>query len=133
MIITYDTDNLKKRLKTGFLVDEKMKFYSIYDFAYKYRTRIFNDKNEEVAYVEKDILQADKVDLFDRKGNRLDTILKIAEGYKSDEYLYEGDIDNGEIKDLFANTEGKLTIFDDKSLLFVIMFITGLAEMMRED
>ena len=133
MIISFDKDNLKKRLKTQFLVDGNTEYWSVYDFSYKYRTRIFNNRNEEVAYTEKDIFYENKVNLFDYKGNRLDEIVKTDEGYRSQKYLYIGDIDKGEIKDLFANEDGTLSVLNDYSVLYAIMFVTGLVEIERKD
>ena len=133
MIIDYDINNLKKRQKTDFLIDGKAEYWAIYDFSYKYRTRIFNSVSEEVAYVEKDIYTEDKVNLFDHKGNRIDEIIKTSEGYRSDNYLYSGDIDKGEIRDLFLNDEGKITVNDENNALLAIMFIAGLVEISRKD
>ncbi|MBP5279941.1 MAG: hypothetical protein J6Z03_05615 [Erysipelotrichaceae bacterium] len=133
MIIGFDKDNLKKRLKTDFLCDGKVLYWAIYDFSYKYRTRIFNGNDEEVAYVEKDILEDDKVNLFDNKGKKLDEIIKTSEGYRSGDHLYTGDIDNGGIEDLFVSEDGKLSIFDDKDVLYAIMFLCGLIEIVRKD
>ena len=133
MIISFDKDNLKKRLKTQFLVDGNTEYWSVYDFSYKYRTRIFNNRNEEVAYTEKDIFYENKVNLFDYKGNRLDEIVKTDEGYRSQKYLYIGDIDKGEIKDLFVNEDGTLSVLNDYSVLYAIMFVTGLVEIERKD
>jgi hypothetical protein len=83
--------------------------------------------------VEKDIYAADKVIFFDGRGNRLDELNRTDEGYQCGKYLYVGDIDKGEVKDLFANEEGKLTIYDENSILFVLMIVTGLIEIIRKD
>ena len=133
MIISFDKDNLKKRLKTEFLTDGKIEYCSIYDFSYKYRTRIFNSRNEEVGYAEKDIFSENKVNLFDNKGNRIDEIVKTDDGYRSNKYLYIGDIDKGEIKDLFVNKDGTLNVSDEDSVLYSITFVTGLVEAERKD
>ncbi len=133
MYINYDQNNLKNRQKTVFSCEGKTLYTSIYDFAFKYRTRIFNDRNEEAAYVEKDIYATDKVIFFDGRGNRLDEMHRTAEGYRCSKYLYVGDIDKGEVKDLFANEDGKLTIYDENSILYVLMIVTGLIEIRRKD
>ncbi len=133
MVIHFDKDNLKKRLKTVFKSEDEILFYTIYDFAFKYRTRIFDDEEKEVAYVEKDIFSEGKADLFDYKGHKLCEINKTADGYTNGEYLYIGDIDKGKISDLFVNDDGKLTIDDEDNVLFAIMFMTGLVEITRED
>ena len=108
-------------------------YWTVYDFAFKYRTRIFNSRNEEVAYVEKNIFTADKANLFDNKGNMIDEIIKTAEGYKTGKYLYHGDIDKGEADGLFINEDGKLRVIDEDDILSVIMFIAGSVEIARKD
>ncbi len=133
MVIEFDEDNLKKRLKTEFLCDGRVLYWTVYDFAFKYRTRIFNSRNEEVAYVEKDIFSADKANLFDNKGNMIDEIIKTAEGYKTGKYLYHGDIDKGEADGLFIIEDGKLRVIDEDDILSVIMFIAGSVEIARKD
>ncbi len=133
MIIDFDIDNLKKRQKTEFLCDGEILYWSVYDFAYKYRTRIFNNRNEEVAYVEKDILIDDKANLYDYRGNKIDEITKTAQGYKTSKYQYSGSIDKGEAEGLFINEEGKLSVFDEKNVLSAVMFSAGVIEIARKD
>ena len=133
MYIVFDQDNLKKREETRFLCEGEVIYSSIYDFAYKYRTRIFNEKNEEVAYVQKDIYSDDRVIFYDSKNRRLDELIRTDEGYQSDKYLYVGDINNGEAEGLFINENGKLSIDDEKSILYAIMFMTGMIEINRKD
>ncbi|MBQ3295372.1 MAG: hypothetical protein IJH00_02645 [Erysipelotrichaceae bacterium] len=133
MYIVFDQDNLKKREETRFLCEGEVIYSSIYDFAYKYRTRIFNEKNEEVAYVQKDIYSDDRVIFYDSKNRRLDELIRTDEGYQSDKYLYVGDINKGEAEGLFINENGKLSIDDEKSILYAIMFMTGMIEINRKD
>ena len=60
MELYYEFDNYIKRQKTP-LKDEngRLLYYGIYDFSYKFRTRIFDAADNEISYVEKDIT-ADK-------------------------------------------------------------------------
>ena len=133
MYIIFDQDNLKKREETRFLCEGEVIYSSIYDFAYKYRTRIFNEKNEEVAYVQKDIYSDDRVIFYDSKNRRLDELIRTDEGYQSDKYLYVGDINKGEAEGLFINENGRLSIDDEKNILYAIMFMTGMIEINRKD
>ena len=133
MVIHFDTDNLKKRLKTEFLCDGEILYWTVYDFAFKYRTRIFNDRNEEVAYVEKDIFSDDKANMFDHKGNKIDEMTKTPQGYRTGRYQYSGNIDKGEAEGLFENEEGKLTVFDENNVLAAIMSVAGMIEIARKD
>ena len=77
MELLFNADNFKKRLKTEFL-DEKgnLYYWGIYDFSYKYRTRIYDKDNQEIYYVEKDIYDNNLVNLFDYKGNKVGEIIR---------------------------------------------------------
>ena len=56
MELYYEYDNYLKRLKTPLWQEKgRVLYYGIYDFSYKYRTRIFDVDDNEIAYVEKDI------------------------------------------------------------------------------
>lgn len=76
MIYTYNPDDLKSRTKTTIFNDEgRMVFWGIYDFSYKYRTRIYDADDEEIMYVQKEIgLPDEPVVCYDSKGRKLFTI-----------------------------------------------------------
>ena len=89
MVIYYDEDHLKNRQET-FLRDEKgnVLYRGIYDFSYKYRTRLFEDLSER-AYVELDITsEYPRVVLCDPDGRKIGELIR-KEGLYLDGDLFE--------------------------------------------
>ena len=130
MELLFNADNFKKRLKTEFL-DEKgnLYYWGIYDFSYKYRTRIYDKDSQEIYYVEKDIYDNNLVNLFDYKGNKVGEIIRKDGTCILNEYVFNGDIDDGKADNLFIVKDNCLTILDDDKAELIILFIFGLVEM----
>lgn len=84
MELYYEFDNYIKRLKTP-LTDKngRLLYYGIYDFSYKFRTRIFDENDNEISYVEKDITAEEPlVNAYAHDGTPLFKLYK-----EDDEYL----------------------------------------------
>ena len=77
MELYYEYDNYLKRLKTPLWQEKgRVLYYGIYDFSYKYRTRIFDVDDNEIAYVEKDIT-AEKPCVEGKEMSRYDDIINL--------------------------------------------------------
>ena len=131
MVLSFDCDHLKKRLKTELLNDGNVEYWGIYDFSYKYRTRIYDHNDNEIAYVEKDIYENGKVNMFDYKGNSLGKIIRTENGYEIGDLVYKGNVDAGMIDNVLSIEEGKMTITDESRILLCIMCLFGLIEIER--
>ena len=135
MELFYDNHHLKKRLRTD-LLDEKggIVLWGIYDFAFKYRTRIFNPSDEEVAYVEKDIAaKSDVVNIFDPAGKKIDALVNT-DGrlfLEKEGLLYDGDLREGTVEGLLHIDEGKLMIEREEDLLKAAALLFSLVEIER--
>ena len=83
MELYYEFDNYIKRLKTP-LKDKNgcLLYYGIYDFSYKFRTRIFDADDNEISYVEKDITaESPLVNAFAHDGTLLFKLYKEDDEY----------------------------------------------------
>ena len=135
MELVYKYNDLESRNRTD-LLDEKgsLRYWGIYDFAYKYRTRIFDENDNEVAYVQKDVsVNEDVVIFYDAAGNetgrltRKDGTLLL----EPDGKVYEGDRKNGMIKDLLCIKEGSLSFDQEEDMLKSVTVLFALVEIDR--
>jgi hypothetical protein len=135
MQLVYDNNERLSRNKTQVFDEEgKLRFWSIYDFSFKYRTRIYDDKDHEIAYVEKDVaLKEDVVCFYDPLGKKTG-LLKKEEGQyilEPDGLIYKGDPLKGEIEGFLRISEGKIEIEKDADVLKAIEVLFALIEIER--
>lgn len=135
MELVYDYHHLIERKRTD-LLDEKggIVLWGIYDFAFKYRTRIFNCSDEEVAYVEKDIAaDEDIVNICDSAGKKIDALVR-ADGrlyLEKEGLLFSGDLREGKIEDYLRINEGRLMVERKEDLLKAAALLFSLVEIDR--
>ena len=135
MQITFNADNLKKREKTCFYDEEgKPLCWSIYDFAFKHRTRLLDENDIEIAYVQKDISRNDDYVIFaDNKDKPFGSMERSSAGYliSPGDYHFSGTSDAGEIKNMMKVSSGNLEIENSKQLKEAVMILLGLIEIER--
>ena len=137
MKLVYDKDNLIARNRTP-LKDENGNLFcwGIYDFAFKYRTRIFNREDIEIAYIERNIAKENEpIEFFDPLGNKEDAlIVKDDKIYLEKEgSFYEGDLEKGEIPGLLKIDHDVIEIINEERALKAIEVLFSLAEMERTE
>ncbi len=125
MELYYEYDNYLKRLKTPLWQEKgRVLYYGIYDFSYKYRTRIFDVDDNEIAYVEKDIT-AEKpcVGAWLHSGEKLFDLYREGDEYTVEPQGYRfKKTDNGFVIDgVMTADEGKVT-GDDIPLMLSLLF-----------
>ncbi|MBQ1788501.1 MAG: hypothetical protein II004_06180 [Erysipelotrichaceae bacterium] len=135
MILRYDPDDLRNRKKTE-LKDENdhTVFWGIYDFAFKYRTRIFDGKDNELGYVQLDVGKAVPevvfCDAFDEtKGQMVreeDHYQILPEGME-----FHGDSSKGEIPGIMKIRNGELEIDKTDDPLLCVMILYASVEIVR--
>ena len=135
MILRYDPDDLRNRKKTE-LKDENdhTVFWGIYDFAFKYRTRIFDGKDNELGYVQLDVGKAVPevvfCDAFDEtKGQMVreeDYYRILPEGME-----FHGDSSKGEIPGIMKIRNGELEIDKTDDPLLCVMILYASVEIAR--
>ena len=84
MKLLFDNDNRHLRNRTELRDgDGRLMFWGIYDFAFKYRTRIFDAHDIEIAYVEKDVTVSEDTVVFYDPANvwQKDAFKKVATYY----------------------------------------------------
>ena len=133
MILTFDPTSLKNRNRTEIKdLDGNLLYWSIYDFSYKYRTRIYDSNDIEDAYVEKMVEQDNKVRCVNLKDNKELYLLKTVNGYEYGAYDYIGDIDKGYIEGIMELEDGQIMISDENNMMMSIMLMFALIEAERE-
>ena len=124
MVIYYDEDHLLNRQET-LLCDEQgqILYRGIYDFSYKYRTRLFDSGNTELGYVELDITSEEpRVDLCDPDGDRIGFLIRKDGLYLEPDHLtVEGERNRFLIRDLVKTENGKIIIPDEDTLKYVLL------------
>ncbi len=135
MELVYDNHHLIERQRTD-LLDEKggIVLWGIYDFAFKYRTRIFSHNDEEVAYVEKDIAaKSDTVNIYDHTGKKIDALIRKDGGLylEKEDLPFSGDLKEGEIKGMLRIRESRLMIERKEDLLKAVALLFSLVEIDR--
>lgn len=132
MKIYFDLNNLINRQKTE-IKDENgnLLYWGIYDFSYKYRTRIFNNVDNELMYVQKDISKdGNIVNICDLKDTIIDCInddLLINDNLK-----INGDYQKGSIEGLMYIEAGSIDILDDSKIDKCIAVLFALVERERQ-
>ncbi len=135
MILGYDPDDLSNRKKTE-LKDENdhTVFWGIYDFAFKYRTRIFDGKDNELGYVQLDVGKAVPEVVF---CNALDEITGHM-AREEDHYrilpegmIFHGNSTKGEIPGIMKIRNGELEIDKTEDALRCVMILYASVEIAR--
>lgn len=133
MILTFNPTHLKNRNRTEIKdLDNNLLYWSIYDFSYKYRTRIYDGNDIEVAYVEKIVAQDNTVRCVDLKDNKEINLIKTDNGYKYGDYDYIGDVDKGHIEGIMELEDSQIEISDENNLIMYMMLMFALVEAERE-
>ena len=135
MKLLFDNDNRHLRNRTELRdSDGRLMFWGIYDFAFKYRTRIFDAHDIEIAYVEKDVtVLEDTVVFYDPARGKI-AQLQRDDGklvLKSEGICYEGDADEGEVKGMLKIGKGVLETENDQDLLKAVCLLFALIEIDR--
>ena len=137
MKLLYDNDHLRRRDRTDLLDEEgKLRYWGIYDFAFKHRTRIFDENDIEVAYVQKDIsLDTDVVDLRNPDDSKIDRLLAKDASYVLEDrgWKYSGSYEEGEIEGVMKIEKGVLEIESEKDILSCVMILFSLVEIIRQE
>ena len=136
MELVFSEDNLMERKKTQ-LSDEngQLLYWGIYDFAYKYRTRIYDHNDNEIAYVEKDIASSDTpVFFYDPLDKVIGNIFRKKDGCSSGPEGYEIKEDDVviEVEGLMRKENGRLIIYDEEKVLKCLMIMFGMIEIKRQ-
>ena len=114
MILKYDPEDLRNR-KMSRLKDENdhTVFWSIYDFAYKYRTRIFDGEDNELGYVQLDVSKAvPEVVFCDATDEIMGCMVKEEDYYRilPEGMEFHGNSSEGEIPGIMKIRNGELEI-----------------------
>ena len=130
MVIYYDEDHLRNRQET-FLRDEKgiVLYRGIYDFSYKYRTRIFRDPIE-AAYVELDITSESPRVLFcDPDGKKIRELIR-----KDGLYLDEIPVEKNGSGFLYMSASAKDGVLDtgEEDILTCVLLLFAMIEIERK-
>lgn len=137
MKLLYDNDHLSKRDRTDLLAEEgKLRYWGIYDFAFKHRTRIFDENDIEVAYVEKDIsLDEDVVELRNPDDSLIDRLAKRDDSYllENKGWKYSGSFEEGKIEDIMKIEKGVLEFEKEEDILNCVMILFSLVEIIRQE
>ena len=109
-------------------------FWGIYDFAFKYRTRIFDKEDVEIAYVEKDVTASkDTVRFYDAAGKQEGALVR-EDGkliLENEDLVYQGDARSGKIEGLMSVSEGILEVKEEKDVLKAAEVLFSLIEIDR--
>lgn len=137
MKLIYDHDHLISRSKTE-LYDEagNLRYWGIYDFAFKHRTRIFDENDIETAYVQKDIsLDEDVVVFCDTADHVIDKMIAEDGHYLLEKrgLIYTGNEETGEIEGLMKIKKGCLEVNSEVELQTCVMILFSLVEIQRRD
>ena len=132
MKIYFDLNNLINRQKTE-IKDElgNLLYWGIYDFSYKYRTRIFSNNDNELMYVQKDISKDDNiVNICDLK----DTVIDYIHGdlLVNDNLKINGNYQTGDIEGLLHIEDGSMEILDDSKIDKCVAILFALVERERQ-
>lgn len=124
MLIFYEQDHLRNRQETLLRdVEGQILYRGIYDFSYKYRTRVFDPQGREAGYVELDITSVPtQVDLQGPDGNRIASLIRKEGLYLEPEHLtVEKDHDGFFISGLMKAENGKMEVPDEDPLKYVLL------------
>lgn len=136
MVLVYDHQKLIQRSLTA-LCDEKGRLYytGIYDFAYKYRTRIFDPAGNEAAYVEKDVSAKEEIVCFyDGQGKQTGSLIRKEDCFVllPEETVFEENGDGSyQIGGLLQNQKGILKVENQEDLLKAVMVLFSMIEIKR--
>ena len=140
LILDKNTFSLQDKVE---LKDENnnLKYWSIYDFAYKNRTRLFDENDNEIGYLQFKVLSSqDEIGFYHIDGNKI-TSLKLNEDLKDEYYLetlnwyIKGDIKkwnykvvDKDNKEIMSVETDKAIIIDDLDVVNCLMIIFALGD-----
>lgn len=135
MKLIFQYNDLIQRNRTELLSETgELCYWGIYDFAFKYRTRIFDKDDIEAAFVEKDITaEKDCVLFYDAAGERSDALIR-EDGrliLEKEGLIFEGDLQSGKIEGLMKVCEGVLEVEDEKDVIKAAQVLFSLVEIDR--
>ena len=135
MILRYDPDDLIHRRKTQ-LKDENGQtvFWGIYDFAYKYRTRIFDGEDSELGYVQLDVGKSVPEVFFSDPADEIKGRMIQEESHYlilPEGSVFEGNSKEGQIPGIMKITDGRLETEDEADLLRCVMVLFASVEIAR--
>ena len=135
MILRYNPDDLRNRKKTELKdKNDHTVFWGIYDFAYKYRTRIFDGKDNEMGYVQLDVSKSvPEVVFCDATDGILGHMIKKEDHYRilPEGMEFHGNSSEGEIPDIMKINNGELEIEKEDDLLRCVMVLYASVEIAR--
>ncbi len=135
MQLVYDNNERLSRNRTQLFDEEgKLCFWSIYDFSFKYRTRIYDAKDHEIAYVEKDVAaKEDVVFFYDPLGNKTGRLKKENGEFvlEPEGLIYKGDQSKGSIDGFLQIDAGKIQIENSDDVLKALEVLFALIEIER--
>lgn len=131
MIVNFEQDKLKNR-DNVIIADENGKFIcrGIYDFSYKHRSRIYDESDNEIAYVDGDVSsEKKKINFCDNQDNvigSLDDNIVNPEGWivkkVANAYL---------IENILIISDNKMEVLKDNYLFKAILVLFALVERER--
>ena len=137
MVLLFDHDHFIRRDRSEFSDEQgRLRYWGIYDFAFKHRTRVFDEDDAEVFYVQKDISRDhDVVIICDSKDVLIDTLIFEEDHYllEKQDLIYKGDLNNGEFVGKGKLEKGHLEITEEKDMTAVLMVLFSLVEIRRKD
>ncbi len=135
MKLIFQYNDLVTRQKTELLNEEgALLYYGIYDFSYKYRTRIFDHEGIEISYVEKQITaERDTVCFYAADGTKSGALIRKEGKLVSEDgdLVYEGDLRKGKIEGLMEVSDGCLKIEKEEEVLKCLQILFSLVEIDR--
>ena len=137
MELVYDHDALVNRERCE-LRDEQgsVLYWGIYDFAFKYRTRIFDGNDDEVSFVQKDLESSlETVGIYDPADRKKGELLREEGLYllQPEGKEYRGNIREGGIPSLMKVENGTLFVEDENEVLKAAEVLFALAQIDRKD
>ena len=135
MILRYDPVDLKNRRKTQLKNEEgNVLYWGIYDFAFKYRTRIYDSSDTEQGYVQLDLSRSvPEVVFYDNEDKPVGSMTVKDGSYliTPEGLLFTGDCAKGEITNVMKNTDGAIEIENGADPFRCVMVLFASVEIAR--
>lgn len=131
MIVNFEQDKLLNR-DNVIITDENGKFIyrGIYDFSYKHRSRIYDESDNEIAYVNGDVSSdKKKVVFYDNQDNVIGYLDNDIVNPES--WIVKKAGDNYLIEKVLSISENEMEVLDDKNLFKAVLILFALVERER--
>lgn len=131
----YNPQDLKERNRCEIRNEAgKLLYWGIYDFSYKYRTRIYDAGNEEQGYVQLDSTAGFRqVSINDPEDHPIAFIKKETDAYFlfPEKLRIQTTAAGFRLESVMIAERGKMEVYDEKDLLISSMLLFGMVLMQR--